>query len=155
MWDFVHGGHGPLWHWERQMCCSPVGSICTLLVLQNEGGYTDGSWSTNKEERKGHSTAKTHKTTWHRHPYIFVRYLTKGTKIIMDGVAVLCLCACCVMTPCFFLFGASSHPYIPLHFEKMIFPLVSTIFNTLWQHCIFSRSDVHGYVVEITVESRS
>ena len=28
------------------------------------------------------------------------------------------------MTPCFFLFGASSHPYIPLHFEEMIFPLV-------------------------------
>ena len=28
------------------------------------------------------------------------------------------------MTPCLFLFGASSHPYIPLHFEEMIFPLV-------------------------------
>ena len=36
---------------------------------------------------------------------------------------------CCVMTPCLFLFGALSHPYIPLHFEEMIFPLVSTIFN--------------------------
>ena len=31
---------------------------------------------------------------------------------------------CCVITPCFFLFGASSHPYIPLHFEEMTFPLV-------------------------------
>ena len=28
------------------------------------------------------------------------------------------------MTPCFFLFGASSHPYIPFHFEEMILPLV-------------------------------
>ena len=30
---------------------------------------------------------------------------------------------CCVLTTCLFLFGASSHPYIPLHFEEMIFPL--------------------------------
>ena len=31
------------------------------------------------------------------------------------------------VTPCLF---ASNHPYyIPLHFEEMIFPLVSTIFN--------------------------
>ena len=36
---------------------------------------------------------------------------------------------CCVTTPCLFPFGASSHPYIPLHFEEMIFQLVSTIFN--------------------------
>ena len=28
------------------------------------------------------------------------------------------------MTPCSFLFGASSHPYIPLHFEETNFPLV-------------------------------
>ena len=28
---------------------------------------------------------------------------------------------CCVMTPCFFLFGASSHPY------EMIFPLLSNV----------------------------
>ena len=31
---------------------------------------------------------------------------------------------CYVMTPCLFLFGASSHPYIFLHFEKIGFPLV-------------------------------
>ena len=37
---------------------------------------------------------------------------------------------CCVMTPCFFLFGASSHPYIPLHFEEMIFPLVCEMLNS-------------------------
>ena len=44
-------------------------------------------------------------------------------------------------------------PISPFHFEEMIFPLVSTIFNGLGQHCIFSHSYVHGYVVEITDES--
>ena len=46
MWDFVHGGHGPLWHWERQMCCSPVGSAIVssyyTLMLQNERGHREG-----------------------------------------------------------------------------------------------------------------
>ena len=54
---------------------------------------------------------------------------------------------CCVTTPCYIIFGAWSHPYIPLHFEEMILPLVSTSFNSLWKHCIYcySHSDVHGY----------
>ena len=30
-------------------------------------------------------------------------------------------------------FGAPTHPYIPLHFEEMIFPLVSDIFSVyMW-----------------------
>ena len=40
----------------------------------------------------------------------------------------LCASLLC-MTPCFFVFGASSHPYIPLHFEEMIFPLVNNSVN--------------------------
>ena len=41
-------------------------------------------------------------------------------------VSSLCIFAGYIMTPCHFLFGASSHPYIPLHFEGMIFTLVIT-----------------------------
>ena len=62
------------------------------------------------------------------------------------------------MTPCFFLFGATSHPYIPLHFEEMTFPLFQHNDNTAF-YC-YSHSDVHGYVVDrlpyrqtLTVES--
>ena len=28
---------------------------------------------------------------------------------------------CCVIIPCFFLFGYSRHSYIPLHFERFAF----------------------------------
>ena len=41
-----------------------------------------------------------------------------------DGVMYSFVCLSCVMTPCFFLFHVLSHPYIRLHFEEMIFPLV-------------------------------
>ena len=41
----------------------------------------------------------------------------------------------CVMTPCFFLFSASSHPYIPLCDFSTCFHYC---LNSLWQHCIFS-----------------
>ena len=37
---------------------------------------------------------------------------------------------CCVMTPCFFLFGASSHPYIPLSFWRNDFS--TCISDALW-----------------------
>ena len=42
------------------------------------------------------------------------------------------------MTLCFFLFGASSHPYIPLHFEEIIFPLV-------YEHANPSAERTHYY----------
>ena len=45
------------------------------------------------------------------------------------------------MTPCFFLFGASNHPYIPFHFEEMIFPLV-----------IIVPHEVVGIVEELALE---
>ena len=38
---------------------------------------------------------------------------------------------CCVMTPSFFLFGASSHPYTPLHF---VFP-TSSVGIMCVSHC--------------------
>ena len=34
------------------------------------------------------------------------------------------VCLCCVMTPCFLLFGTSGHPCTHPHFEEIIFPFV-------------------------------
>ena len=53
----------------------------------------------------------------------------------------------CVTTACFFLFCAPGHPYIPLHFEEMIFHL----FLMAYDNTPFS--DVHECVEEITVET--
>ena len=56
-----------------------------------------------------------------------------------------CVCACCVMTPCFFFFGAQSHPYIPIHFEETIFPLVLAIFlmNSLHDGALHGKVKEH------------
>ena len=50
-------------------------------------------------------------------------------------------CLSCVMTPCSLLFHVLSHPYILLHFEEMIFPLVPLICRLY----SIGHSDLHGY----------
>ena len=47
-----------------------------------------------------------------------------------DGIMWLCV-SLHFNKPLFLLFGALSHPYTPLHFEEMIFPLVSIIFTII------------------------
>ena len=124
------------------LSCLPFFLQVQKSFLQNEWGYRDGL-----KYQKGHSKdAQSYMT-----PSL---YFVHKQSLIWDKDIRMVSCSfvqlCCVMTPCFFLFGASSHPYInyiPLHLEEKIFPLVSTIFIGLWQHDIFSHSDVHGYVV--------
>ena len=92
-------------------------------------------WSTKKEETRGHYTEKLHKATWH-HPYIIVYCKVEyRTKIYIGMVSCSFVQLFCVMTTCFFLFGASNHPYIPFHFEEMIFPLVLLTI----EHDMFSK----------------
>ena len=54
------------------------------------------------------------------------------TSMYKDYKGMVSCCSaylCCAMTPCLLLFGALSHPFIPLHFEEMIFPLVKKCIN--------------------------
>ena len=62
--------------------------------------------------------------------YTLVLFIVHS-KVYKDIWMVSCsfVHLCCVMTPCFFLFCASSHPYIPLYFEEMIFPLGTMMRN--------------------------
>ena len=79
------------------------------------------AWSTKKEETTHQRCTKLHDNI----PIIIIVWLFISNNYKGIGmVSCSFVHHCWVMTPCFLLFGASSHPYIPLHCEEMIFPLV-------------------------------
>ena len=105
-------------------CCHKLLKIVETsgkIISSKWKGDIGMAWSTKKEETRGHYTAKLHKATWH-HPYIFVLLFIYMQSWISNKDIGMVSCSfvqlCCVMTPCFFLFGASSHPYIPLSFWR-------------------------------------
>ena len=102
-----------------------------------KGGYRDGL-----KHQKGRNKGSLHSKVAQSYmtPSLYLCFIFYKQSWISNKDIGMVSCSfvqlCCVTTPCFFLFGASNHPYIPFHFEEMIFPLVSTIFYSLWQHYI-------------------
>ena len=74
-------------------------------------------------------------------------YLSIPNLYAKDIGMVSCsfLCLSCKMTPCFLLFHVLSHPYIPLHFEEMIFPLVCfsiCVIRSLWNTWVLFQNSI-------------
>ena len=107
-----------------------------------KGGYRDGlkhQKGRNKESLNS-KVAQSHMT-----PSLYLCFIVYKQSLISNKDIGMVSCGfvplCCIMTPCFFLFGASSHPYIPLSFWR-------NEFSTCFHYFCYSHSDVHGYVVD-------
>ena len=105
-----------------QCCHKLLKMVGKNHFFKMKGGYRDGL-----KYQKGRNKGSLHSKVAQSYmtPSLYLCFIVYKGSFISNKDIGMASCSfvqlCCVMTPCFFLFGASSHPF---HFEEMIFPLV-------------------------------
>ena len=84
-----------------------------------------------QRKEQGHHFSQLKHPNQHDTILISLSDRTSQEQRYRDSVMFINVCLSCKMTPCSFLFGAFSHPYIPLHIEEMVFPLVWLSFTSV------------------------
>ena len=121
--------------------------VYTISMVSISPNARDGTSEISRDPNtKSHIVAKNDSSKHSRdslrtHIYLYIRNNFIRAKYSSNkDIGMVFVYHCCITTPCLFLFGASSHPYIPFILKKYFFPFVSLLPSPIMYDFMMSLS---------------